>query len=309
MLQLYAAIWRVSARRQIILILLSIGIAALAAAPLEFQKNIINHLTSDQMDQGELLAMGAGMMGVILLSLTLKWIMGYRAGVLGEDLIRLIRRRLLETATDADGNGNKIRQGTLSTAMSAEAEEVGKFAGGAFSDPVVQIGTLISVIGYISSTQPKLGIIALSMIAPQILLVLFTQRWVNRFVAERVRILRAASNRITEDDIREATDEVLAEFDAIFDTRRKMFLWKLSAKFCLSAINAAGTVGVLMLGGWLVLQGRTDVGTVVAATTGLARIQGPTTFLIAFYRQVSANRIKFELLREVIVPNQPKVRV
>ena len=57
-----------------------------------------------------------------------------------------------------------------------------------------------------------------------------------------------------------------------------MFLWKLSAKFLLSVINGAGTVGVLMLGGWLVLQGKTDVGTVVAATSGLSRIQGPPPF-------------------------------
>ena len=58
---------------------------------------------------------------------------------------------------------------------------------------------------------------------------------------------------------------------------------------------------VLMLGGYLVLQGRTDVGTVVAATMGLSRIQGPTAFLIAFYRQVSANRVKFDLLRGLFI--------
>jgi hypothetical protein len=40
----------------------------------------------------------------------------------------------------------------------------------------------------------------------------------------------------------------------------------------------------------------------VAATTGLTRLQGPTAFLIAFYRAVSANRVKFELLRGLLVP-------
>ena len=60
--------------------------------------------------------------------------------------------------------------------------------------------------------------------------------------------------------------------------------------------------------GWMVLEGRTDVGTVVAATIGLGRIQGPTAFLIAFYRQVSANRIKFELLREVLQPDADPAR-
>ncbi|WP_419739987.1 hypothetical protein [Ruegeria sp.] len=87
-----------------------------------------------------------------------------------------------------------------------------------------------------------------------------------------------------------------------------MFLWKLSAKFLLSVINGAGTVGILMLGGWLVLEGKTDVGTVVAATSGLGRIQGPTAFLIAFYRQVSANRIKYELMLELFGPDPTRYR-
>ncbi|EEE36833.1 ABC transporter, permease protein [Rhodobacteraceae bacterium KLH11] len=308
MFRLYSAIWRASAGRQVILILLSLAVAALAAVPLEFQRDIINHLTSDNIAVDHLLLLGAGMLGVILLSLALKWVLGYRAGTLGEDIIRLIRGRLLVRAIDVKEEGQSLRSGTMTTAISAEAEELGKFAGGAFSDPVVQIGTLISVIGYISSTQPGLGLIAVSMIVPQIVIVLASQRKVNLFVAERVRILRRATDRLTPEDI-EATARVIeAEFDEIFETRRKMFIWKLSAKFLLSVINGAGTVGVLMLGGWLVLQGKTDVGTVVAAISGLGRIQGPTAFLIAFYRQVSANRIKYELMLELFGDHPERYR-
>jgi len=308
MFKLYRAIWRASAGRQIILIILSIAIAALAAVPLEFQRDIINHLTSDDVDTDRLLRLGAGMMGVILLSLALKWLLGYRAGTLGEDVIRLIRQRLLIRTSDLGETGEDLRKGTMTTAISAEAEELGKFAGGAFADPVVQIGTLISVIGYISSTQPGLGLIAFSMIVPQIVIVLVSQRKVNVFVAERVRILRSATDQLTTEDIDAAARDIEAEFDRIYETRRRMFLWKLSAKFLLSVINGAGTVGVLMLGGWLVLEGRTDVGTVVAATSGLSRIQGPTSFLIAFYRQVSANRIKYELMLELFGPHPEQYR-
>ena len=161
---------------------------------------------------------------------------------------------------------------------------MGKFAGGAFSDPVVQIGTLISVIGYISATQPGLGLIAISMIVPQIVIVLVSQHKVNVFIAERVRVLRSATDDLAMEDIESVTEAVNEKFDEIYETRRRMFIWKLSAKFLLSTINGAGMVGVLMLGGWLVLNGKTDVGTVVAATSGLGRIQGPSTFLIAFYR-------------------------
>ncbi|CAN0584752.1 unnamed protein product [Ectocarpus sp. 12 AP-2014] len=83
-----------------------------------------------------------------------------------------------------------------------------------------------------------------------------------------------------------------------------MFMWKMSTKFATSAINGIGTVGVLALGGYHVVQGNTDVGTVVAATMGLARLQGPTSFMIAFYRQISATRVKYELLRDVAIPSR-----
>lgn len=303
MLDLYAAIWRVSGRRQIVLILLSICIAALAAVPLNFQKDIVNYLTEGQMELDRLYLLGAGMMAAILLSLGLKWVMGYRSGVLGEDIIRLIRGRLVEAARTGE---KTVPTGTLSTAVSAEAEELGKFAGAAFSEPVVQIGTLISVIGFIASTQPGLGMIALGLVFPQIIIVLLSQRQVNRLVAERVRVLRGATNRLSQEEVAAAEAEVLAEFDRIYETRRVMFLWKLSSKFLLSTINGAGTVIVLMLGGYLVVEGRTDVGTVVAATMGLSRIQGPTAFLIAYYRQVSANRVKYELLRGLLPAPPPK---
>ncbi len=302
MLQLYLAIWRVSGRRQLVLIGLSIAIAALAALPLKFQQEIVNTLTDGATTAETLFLLGAGMMAAILFSLALKWLMGLRSGVLGEDIIRLLRQRLYRDTNRNQREPGSIQTGTLTTAISAEAEELGKFAGSAYSEPVVQIGTLISVIGFIASTQPGLGAIALAMIAPQVLLVLFTQGRINTLVARRVHILRQATSQIGADEANTVVQAVLEEFDDIFETRRRMFIWKLSTKFLLSTINGAGTVAVLMLGGWMVLQGRTDVGTVVAATLGLARLQAPTAFLIAFYRQVSANRVKFELLRDILPP-------
>jgi ABC-type bacteriocin/lantibiotic exporter with double-glycine peptidase domain len=295
--QLYAAIWRNTGSRQIALILLSLAIAALAAAPLKFQQDIVNLLTVGTFEIGQLFLLGSGMIAVILLSLSLKWLMGYRSQILGEDVIRLIRRRLLSGAVDGQKVHGDLRTGTLSTAISAEAEELGKFAGSAFSEPVMQVGTLVSVVGFVAATQPGLGIVALLMIAPQVAIVLYTQSKVNLLLAERVRSLRHATDLVSNKDLQAVTDTVLEDFDRIYGARKSMFKWKLSTKFLLSAINGAGTVTVFMLGGMFVLQGQSDVGTVVAATMGLSRLQGPTTFLISFYREVSANRVKFELLR------------
>lgn len=303
MFELYRAIWKASAGRQIVLILLSIVIAGLAAAPLSFQKEIINAMTDGVSTRETIIRLCAGMMAVILLSLSLKWVMGYRANTLGEDMIRQLRN-LIFRAHSNGSDAHRNRSGEVTAMITAEAEELGKFSGSAFSEPVVQIGTLISVIGFIATTQPRLGIIAFGIILPQVVVVLYTQVRVNRLISRRVHILRQVSGQVAAEEADTLAGEIEAEFDAIYETRRRIFQWKLSTKFFLSCLNGAGTVFVLLLGGLLVLRGQTDVGTVVAATMGLGRLQAPTAFLIAFYRQVSATRVKYELLRDAF-PTRP----
>ena len=304
MIELYKAIWKNTGSRQILLIILSLGIAALAAVPLEYQKDIVNGLTQSTLSTADLLSLCLAMFGFILLSLSMKWLLGYRSGLLGEDIIRKIRNRVGEIARDKPKDGNKIGGGTFATMVSAEAEEVGMFAGSAISEPLVQAGTLVSVIGFIAANQPVLGLIAFSMILPQIVIVLTVQRRVNTLIKERVRVLRGATDQLVDPKV--SLSELSLEFDRIYESRSKIFLWKHSSKFFLSALNGAGLVAVLLLGGWQVLAGNTDVGTVVAATAGLMRIQSPTKFLIAFYRQVSATSVKFDLLRAVHDTNRNK---
>ena len=67
-------------------------------------------------------------------------------------------------------------------------------------------------------------------------------------------------------------------------------------------LSALGVVGALFLGGWLVLHGRSDVGTVVASLTGLSRIEGPWRDLVAFFLTASTIRVKFAMLRSSVMP-------
>jgi ABC-type bacteriocin/lantibiotic exporter with double-glycine peptidase domain len=139
----------------------------------------------------------------------------------------------------------------------------------------VQIGTLASVIGFIALSQPWLGLLALAVVVPQAAIVVGIQNRINRNVRARVQSLRDASDRISKSDLARVEDELMADFRDVFETRRRIFFLKLSSKFALAAISALGKVGILFLGGWLVLDGRSDVGTVVASLTGLTRIEGP----------------------------------
>lgn len=300
MLEFYQAIWRVTGRRQILLLVLSVAVSALAAVPLDYQKRIINGLGGD-LTQETLVRLAIEMGAFILLSLALKWLLGFQSGTLGEWVIKRLRTVVCENAIDRtarDGVGPK--RGTLANMISSETETIGKFVGSAVSEPVVQFGTLISIVGYIAVTQPRLGLVVMLIVAPQAIIVLLTQTRINALVAERVRVLRQSINTITAEDISAARQSILEDFDRIYDARRRIFLWKLSTKFVLSALNGVGMAAVLLIGGLLVLDGRGDVGTVVAATAGLGRIQQPWRLLIGFYRNLATTTVQYELFRDVL---------
>lgn len=300
MLEFYQAIWRVTGRRQILLLVLSVAVSALAAVPLDYQKRIINGLGGD-LTQDALVRLAVEMGAFILLSLALKWLLGYQSGTLGEWVIKRLRTVVCENAIDRtarDGAGPK--RGTLANMISSETETIGKFVGSAVSEPVVQFGTLISIVSYIAVTQPRLGLVVMLIVAPQAIIVLLTQTRINALVAERVRVLRQSINTITAEDISAAQQSILDDFDRIYDARRRIFLWKLSTKFVLSALNGVGMAAVLLIGGLLVLDGRGDVGTVVAATAGLGRIQQPWRLLIGFYRNLATTTVQYELFRDVL---------
>lgn len=297
MLELYQRIWRNTGPAQIVLVVLSLAVAALAAVPLQYQKDIVNGL-ADGMERQELLWLGAQFLGFLVLSAAIKFVLGYRMSIVCESATRLIRTRIYLKQGNAAGPGadEPIQQGTLATMISAEAEEVGKFAGASISTPVMQIGILVSVIAFIAVNQPYLGLLAIGVVLPQMFIVIFLQKHINARIGQRVTALRRATNRIVAEDIKEAEQAVLSDFDEVYEARRRIFLFKQSSKFALNAINGIGTAGVLILGGWLVLDGRSDIGIVVAAMAGLSRIAQPWRELIAFYRELSAVRVKFHLL-------------
>jgi len=285
-----------------VLLALSLATAALAAAPLEFQQEIINHLVAGDELAG-LVWLCAGFLGVVALSGALKFALNFQVAAVGEAVIRRIRRLLYHHYVDETQRRGapSERRGTLVTTLSAEAEGVGAFAGSAIATPVMQVGTLLSVVGFITANEPLLGLIAAGVLVPQVVIVLVTQPRINRRVRDRTRTLRRASDRISVSDLAAPEADVVEDFDHILETRLGIFRLKLSTKFLQNLISAVGTAGVLLLGGWFVLQGRTDAGTVVASLTGLTRLEGPWRELITFYRQASTMRVSFELIVDQFV--------
>ncbi len=302
-MELYRAIWRVTGRQQPWLILMSILVAVLAAVPLKFQQLVVNSLVEH--GKADYLAwLCAGLLAAVLASAALKFALNLSMSTVGERVVLRIRERLYgnHVADVAAGGSAPPKRGTLVTMLSAEAESVGAFAGVAIATPLMQLGTLVSVIGFIVVAQPWLGLLAIAVVIPQAIVVIAIQGRINRRVRQRVQALRDASDRISDSDLRRIEDEIVADFRQVFEIRWRTFVLKLTSKFALSVVSALGVVGVLFLGGLLVLDGRSDVGTVVASLTGLARIEGPWREMVSFFRNASTVRVKYAMILPAIAP-------
>lgn len=302
-MELYRAIWRVTGRQQPWLILLSLLVAALAAVPLKFQQLVVNSLV-EHGQAGYLAWLCAGLLAAVLASAALKFALNLSMSVVGERVVLRIRDRLYanHVADVVSGGAEPPKRGTLVTMLSAEAESVGAFAGVAIATPLMQLGTLVSVIGFIVVAQPWLGLLAIAVVVPQAIVVIMIQGRINRRVRQRVQALRDASDRISDSDLRQIEEPVVADFHQVYEIRWRTFVLKLTSKFVLSAISALGVVGVLFLGGLLVLDGRSDIGTVVASLTGLARIEGPWREMVSFFRNASTVRVKYAMILPAIEP-------
>jgi ABC-type multidrug transport system fused ATPase/permease subunit len=319
MRELYNYVWRASAPRQIILIILAIMAAVLAAAPLELQRHIINTLAGHE--KAERLAILCG--GYLIAALAiggLKYAVNIRSAGLGESMIRSLRDEIFNSSLPLTRNETPRettidKSGTIVTMIATEAEVVGKFVGDCISTPIVQAGTLLSVLSYMLYTEPRLGLVVLFIAVPQLVVVPLIQRRINAQTRERVRTLRHAGDLVV-DNIRSGSEagssvksQIGKAFETIYGLRLRLFKLKFGLKFLVSALQSIGVFALLFVGGILVLNGKTEIGIVVAFISGLDRVLDPWRELIAFVRSTSAAKVQFDLIEGTLgrkLSNRPE---
>ena len=191
--------------------------------------------------------------------------------------------------------------------IASEAEAVGKFVGDCISTPIVQAGTLLSVLGYMLYIEPRLGLVVLLIAGPQIIIVPIVQSRINKLVKERARTVRRAGDLIVENmqggggsSANTLGSKIGEAFETIFGVRLRVFKLKFGLKGLVSGLQSVGVFALLFFGGIMVLQGKTEIGIVVAFISGLDRVLDPWRELIAFVRSTSAAKVQFGLLKDTL---------
>jgi ABC-type bacteriocin/lantibiotic exporter with double-glycine peptidase domain len=191
----------------------------------------------------------------------------------------------------------------------SEADPVGLFVATSISEPVLHGGVLISVFAYLIYLQPWMAIVALALFVPQCAVVPLVQKAINRRTASRIQVMR----HLSADIVAESAEGVLQREERAYKRRvsdiyalnLQIYWRKYAMNFLINLLYHFGTVGILFVGGWFVMQGKTEVGTVVAFISGLTKVNDPWNDLVTFFRDMTNARVKYRLIARVLDDQDP----
>ena len=301
---LYRYIWSVSARGQIVLSALSIAVFLLELAPLELQRRIVNGAVEHQSLQF-ILMLCLIYVAVALVHGGVKLVLSVYRGSVSEAANQRLRMRIDPTATarSATENGS-AKTGVKVSIVVSEVEAVGGFVGSSFCDPLLNAGILVSVFGYMLVVQPSMAMVALAIFLPQLLFIPFLQNSINLRTKRRIKKLRAMSvDIVNEQAVHEkvtAKRTFRQRIQDVYKLNMEIYVRKYGMNFLMNLLYTLGVIGILAVGGWLLLQGRTEVGTIVAFISGLSRMNGPWGELVNYFRDLTNAGLKFRMIETAL---------
>lgn len=218
---LYRYVWRMSEWHQVWASLIAAATAALAFAPLELQRRIIDNAI-ETASTDILVMLSVVFLAVLLVQGGLKFALRIYQGWLSESAIRYTREHMSsiyafrvasgdraafspgkddgdpQTSDDEAGDGDLERGGGTEAAdggravsiIGAEVDKLGAFVGEAFVAPVVNVGTVLALLGYMLYVDTWIALVSLIFLAPQIALTPLIQRRINRLTERRLSLMR-----------------------------------------------------------------------------------------------------------------------
>jgi ABC-type multidrug transport system fused ATPase/permease subunit len=305
----YRYIWSISARRQIVLCLLTGVVVLLTAAPLELQRRITNDVFGAR--DVRLLVFYCVLYLLLLLAQGgLKYFLNVTRGSTVETVARILRLQIFERFSSlVSGNGHgsaaPMSRGATVSMISVEVEDLAGFVGDSFSMPLLQGGTAVVIFGYLVWVNPVIAAFAAILYLPQAFIVPPTQHGINRNAVTHARVLRKAGEKIVGLDRTSGTEaKTENRFRRLVNQSYELRIRIYRMKFFLTALgnflDALGPLIVFAVGGWLVIHGTIAISTIVVFISGIQKVSDPWDQLITFYRTASNSQAKYQLIRETL---------
>lgn len=300
---LYRYVLAVSGRQQVPLCVLTLLIFPLTLLPLELQRRIVNDAIGGS-DLAHLLVLGGAYLAVVVTQGALKFLRNVYLERVAEGVTRRLRRRIV----DNRAFGAEMAEGTKQSLIVAESQAVGGFVAEGLAFPLLQAGIVLSVAAYMLVIDFRVALVALGFFVPSVIVVALTQPRLNRLTQRKTKVQRELGEAVLADDAgdtgeqgraadgrRGTTDDLV---EGIYNLKVRIAQLKNALKVLNNLLGHLGPLSVLVFGGYMVLQGQTTLGTVMAFISGYGQMNDPARQLLNFYRRMSMMTVQYDMVRK-----------
>jgi ABC-type multidrug transport system fused ATPase/permease subunit len=252
-----------------------------------------------------LFALAGLFLTLIIVNGLFKFYINTYKGRLGERMLRRIRYDLVDKLLRFPVRQfRKVKSSEIASMVKDEVEPIGGFMGDAFVQPLFLGGQAITAMVFIMVQNVWLGLIAISMIAVQFVLIPRLRRHLIRLGKQRQIAARKLSGRVGEivdginhvhvnDTSHYERADVSSRLAEIFYIRYELFQRKFFAKFLNNLLAQFTPFLFYVIGGYFALQGKIDVGQLVAVIAAYKDLPSPIKELIDWDQQRLDVQVKF----------------
>ena len=174
---------------------MSLAVAGLAFVPLELQRRIVDGAIEAQ--DLRLLVWLAGFYALyMLVNATLKVTTNSWRDWIGQSAVYQLRRHLIRRQHESAGYKDEGGNGRAVAIIDKEVDIVGLFIGTALSEPIANVGIIVSMLIYMLVMEPLVAAISLAFLVPQIMLVPVFQNRLNLLLQRRISMLRTLGDDV-----------------------------------------------------------------------------------------------------------------
>jgi putative ABC transport system ATP-binding protein len=320
----FTFVWRHSKREQIMILALTLASFPLVYISLEIPKIIINDAISGRDFPREilgirlqqipyLLSLCAAFLGMVVLINGIKWLLNITVGMAGERMLRRLRFTLFEHVMRFRiSRFRTTKPGELIQSMLGEVEPLGGFFGEVISTPAFQGGLLCVYVVFIFIQDIWLGLAAVSLYPIQAYLIPKLQIKVIRLNKARARNARMLADTIgesvaniaeihTNDTARWHMAQISGQLHQNTLIRIDLFKRKFTIKFINNFMNQLTPFFFYSAGGYLVIEGDLDFGSLVAVLAAYKDLAAPWKMLLTYIQRWTDFNSRYEYVVESFI--------
>ncbi len=245
----------------------------------------------------------------------LKQLVNTEKGRLGERMLRRMRYELYDRVLRFPlAHFRKVKQAEVATMIKDEVEPLGGFIGDAYITPAFLGGQALTALYFIMIQSVWLGLISIVVLAVQLVVIPLLRKRILELGRQRQITARALAGRIAEgvdatveihsnDTSNYERADIVNRLEAIFLIRFELYQRKFFVKYINNMLSQTTPFLFYLVGGYLALTGRFDVGSLVAVIGAYKDLPSPIKELIDWDQQRQQVQISYAQVIEQFTPD------